>query len=372
MVVSCCFRAGLALQPYGGRRVGREQLDERPVLVGERAPPALVVDGDGAHRRAAVALERDHDGRLRLRAADLVVEGRVAPAVALGIARDQTLLLRMAQPERAPRRRGTARASSSSRARSSMRYIAPVLLDRAATAPRASHARILAQHHEQLLERRWPAPSRARGRTGASGRGREQLLCAGAAGCSSCVTDMNRRKKSMLTVAWVDSAARVSASSSLVAALCYTPGHADGPAQVFFMGAARMDRRAVAQQQVPVGQEARVLVGVAHVQRPGDVARDSRAPTFTRMERTSLPRARDTSSSFAFAEQVQRGAVGLEGLGDLVEDELEQLVEIERRPERGAHLAQRLADAHLARERGLRLGEAQIERARRVGRRGRR
>ena len=47
-------------------------------------------------------------------------------------------------------------------------------------------------------------------------------------------------------------------------------------------------------------------------------------------------------------EQVQRGAIGLEQLGELAEDELEQVVEVERRAERDAHLAQGPRNALLA------------------------
>ncbi len=54
-----------------------------------------------------------------------------------------------------------------------------------------------------------------------------------------------------------------------------------------------------------------------------------------------------------FVEEVERRPVGLEGLGDLRENELEQLVEIERRPQRDADLAQRLADPDFARQRRL-------------------
>jgi hypothetical protein len=53
-------------------------------------------------------------------------------------------------------------------------------------------------------------------------------------------------------------------------------------------------------------------------------------------------------------EQVERGPVGLEKLRDLAENELEQLVEIERRSEREAHVAER---AH----RPLRPDELRVE-----------
>ncbi len=59
-----------------------------------------------------------------------------------------------------------------------------------------------------------------------------------------CVTDMNRRELSMLTAACVDSAARISASSSVksprfLLSTCTTPMVLP---RWFFIGAARMER----------------------------------------------------------------------------------------------------------------------------------
>jgi hypothetical protein len=58
---------------------------------------------------------------------------------------------------------------------------------------------------------------------------------------------------------------------------------------------------------------------------------------------------RDTSSSFASSSRY---------LGDLAQDELEELVEIERRAEGEADLAQRVRDARLPRERCFELADS--------------
>ena len=62
-----------------------------------------------------------------------------------------------------------------------------------------------------------------------------------------------------------------------------------------------------------------------------------------------------------FVEQVERRAIGVEQVGDLFENELEQLVEIERRTERHPHVAQGCRDPLFAGERGLELGDASRE-----------
>ncbi len=107
--------------------------------------------------------------------------------------------------------------------------------------------------------------------------------------------------------------------------------------------------------------------------RAGDVAGDAVANLEPdRADVVALGDARDELLA-RLVEEIQRGAIGLERLGDLVENELEQLVEIERRTERGAHLAQRLADTHLARQARLELGQAgkpRVERSSGVAARG--
>ena len=173
-----------------------------------------------------------------------------------------------------------------------------------------------------------------------------------------CVTDRKRRELSMLTAACVASAARMSASSSVNSPrfLLSTWTTPIVLPEVVLHRRGEDRPRAVAREHVPLGAEARVLVRVLHVERlarPRDVAGDAVADL--EPDRAHVVALRDARDELVvrLVEQVERGAVGLERLGDLVENELEQLVEIERRPERDPDLAQRLADAHLAGERRL-------------------
>ena len=135
---------------------------------------------------------------------------------------------------------------------------------------------------------------------------------------------------------------------------------ADGASQVVLHRDGEDRPRAVPRGHVPFGVEARVLVGIVdeeRLARVGDVARDA-LPDLeaNRSDLVALDDARD-ELVLAVVEEVERGAIGLDGVDDLREDEVEELVEIERGPEGEADLAQRDADPALATELLLHEGE---------------
>src|SRR6185295_7574443 len=74
----------------------------------------------------------------------------------------------------------------------------------------------------------------------------------------------------------------------------------------------------------------------------------------------ALDDARDELAPLV-VEQVERRAIGFDGVVDLLEDELEERIEIERGAEREADLAERDTDAPLACELLLCVGEASFE-----------
>ena len=67
---------------------------------------------------------------------------------------------------------------------------------------------------------------------------------------------------------------------------------------------------------------------------------------------------------FRLVEQIERGAIGFDELGELAQNQLEQIVEVERRAERVAHLLQRARCACLVGECGFELAQALLESSR--------
>ncbi len=109
-------------------------------------------------------------------------------------------------------------------------------------------------------------------------------------------------------------------------------------------------------------EEALVAVGVldAHgAPRLGDVAGDPLAQRQLDGVRLLADHDAREQPPPLLVEQVEGGPVRLEQLGDLVEDELEELIEIEGAPQRQPDVAQRLDRLLGARERDLELADAQ-------------
>ena len=168
------------------------------------------------------------------------------------------------------------------------------------------------------------------------------------------ISESTSRELSMATAACVLSADAIASSSCVKPvgrALVQDLEHADGAAEVIAERRREHAGRAVTGEQIPFLLEARVPVGVGNAKgltarghEPGNAVADLHA------DRAHLSPDHDAAHELVpgLVEQVQRGAIGLEELGDLRENELEQIVEVEGRPERGPHLAQGSRNALLA------------------------
>ena len=140
--------------------------------------------------------------------------------------------------------------------------------------------------------------------------------------------------------------------------------HADGSTQVVLQRRNQHVPRAITGQDVPLGLEALVGVGVLDPDRLaglGHTAGD--AVAHLQPDGAHLLPHHDAAQELAvlLVQQVQRGAVRLEQLGDLAQDELQQIVEVERGTERVADLPQRPRDALLAGQSHFQLPHAALQ-----------
>ncbi len=317
----------------------------------------LVVDGDSPHGRALVAFERNHEGRLRAPLPDPRVELVVASRILLGVGRHEDLVVADRPPDH-PDVFGVRQALHAlCTLVDDVEVTAPVFLITEGHGPHLGLAgpHGFAEHRdEQVLERG--------GATHRVLEVEEQLEVPHAPlellGHVEKLDVLLRHRHEEPRV--VDAHGRLRGESrqdvgvvvgKVAALLVEDLNDADGLAQMV-SHRGRQDRaRAVAAQQVPLGVEPWIGVGVADVQGPAgarDISREALASLHSdRPYAWALRDARDELLA-PLVEQVERRAVGLERFGQLLQDQLEQLIEVERRSERNTHLAQRLADAKLA------------------------
>src|SRR5262249_13546349 len=111
--------------------------------------------------------------------------------------------------------------------------------------------------------------------------------------------------------------------------------------------------RAIPRREIELGVETWVAVRIVdeeRLARLGDVPRDSLSYPQTNL--ADLIPLDDPGDELALpiVEEIERRPIGFDRAVDLLEDELEELVEIERRPEGETHLTQRDADPLLTGE----------------------
>jgi hypothetical protein len=138
----------------------------------------------------------------------------------------------------------------------------------------------------------------------------------------------------------------------------------DGLAHVALEWRGQNRLRAITDELVPVAAEALVAIGVAHPERltgPGHQPRDAFAHLHP--HRTDGVSDRDAGNELSvdLVEQVERGAVGVQKLRDLLQNQLQEIVEVERRAEGHADFAQRGRDALLPGQGRLQIGDSREE-----------
>ena len=119
---------------------------------------------------------------------------------------------------------------------------------------------------------------------------------------------------------------------------------ADGSAVLVLHRHAERRARPVAGPTVPLGVEAHVLIGVLDVERLAGAGHGPREPlAWLQPDLVDLVALCDLGPELVglLVEQVERRPVGLHHLADAVEDHLEQLTEVERRPKGRADVLQR-------------------------------